>query len=60
MKAQECILIVNTRCGYCFTPIVCKSIREAIRKGRNDYGGFAFRVTVKGRGVVYSGYCNND
>ena len=57
MKAQKCILIVNTRNGYCFTPKECNSISEAVREGR-DSCGFTYRIIVKGKGVVRSGYCD--
>jgi hypothetical protein len=57
MKAQECTLIVNTRNGYCFTPQKCKSISEAVKEGRNSCG-FAYRVVVKGKGVVRRGFCD--
>lgn len=58
MKAQECKLVVNNRWGYVYTPIKCKSINEAVREGRNYYGGFAYRVFV-GTKVVRSGYCDD-
>ena len=58
MKAQKCTLVVNNRWGFDFTPIKCKSINEAHKKGRDFYGGFAFRIFV-GKKVVKSGYCDN-
>lgn len=56
MKAQKCTLIVNTRNGYCFTPVEFNSISKAVREGRESCG-FAYRVIVKGKGVVRRGYC---
>lgn len=57
MKAQQCKLVVNSRWGYIFTPITCKSINEAVRMGKESMG-FAYRVFV-GTKVVRSGYCND-
>lgn len=57
MKAQECILVVNARNGYIFTPIKCKSINEAVRMGKEAFG-FYYRVMVKGKGCVRWGYCD--
>ena len=57
MKAQECTLVVNARNGYIFTPIKCKSINEAVRMGKEAFG-FAYRVMVKGKGCIRSGYCD--
>ena len=56
MKAKECTLIVNNTWGYSYTPIKCKSIAEAKRKGWEFFGGFCFKVFV-GKKVVYRGYC---
>ena len=58
MKAQKCTLVVNNRWGYVYTPVECNSINEAYKKGREDCGGFAFRIFVDGK-VVKSGYCDN-
>ena len=57
MKAQECTLVVNARNGYIFTPIKCKSINEAVRMGKEGMG-FAYRVIVKGKGIVRRGFCD--
>lgn len=48
-KAKECILICNTKWGYCMTPIKCKSIAEAIRTA-NDFE-MAYRIFVDGKCV---------
>lgn len=46
---KECIVICNTRLGYCTPPVKCKSISEAIRYA-NDMG-MAYRIFVDGRCV---------
>jgi hypothetical protein len=48
-KAKECIVICNTKWGYCMTPVKCKSISEAIRYA-NDME-MAYRIFVDGRCV---------
>lgn len=56
MKPRKCILVVNTRWGYCFMPTKCDSISEAVRTAKES-GGFAYRIFVNGH-VVKTGYCD--
>lgn len=48
-KEKECIVICNTRLGYCTPPVKCKSISEAIRYAKDR--GMAYRIFVDGRCV---------
>ena len=43
-KAKECIVICNTRSGYCLTPYKCKSIRQAVAYAKSL--GLAYRIFV--------------
>ena len=56
MKAKECTLVVNTANGYCLAPEKCRSIADAVAKGRESCG-FAFRIYV-GKVLVRRGFCN--
>lgn len=55
-KGKECVLIVNTANGYCFTPEKHPSISSAVRAAKESFG-FAYRIFVDGK-VVKSGFCN--
>lgn len=33
-KGKKCIMVGNTRWGYCATPQTCNSIAEAVRRGK--------------------------
>lgn len=55
-RSIKCTLHINNRWGYCFTPVECNSIAEAVRKGHEDAGGFWFRVVANGK-TVRTGYC---
>lgn len=52
-KGIKCIVICNTKWGYCMTPRECKSISEAVRYAKDL--GMAYRVFVDGK-VVKSGW----
>lgn len=41
-KAKECIVICNTRWGYCMKPHKCKSITEALKYAKEM--GMAYRI----------------
>lgn len=41
MKARKCIVIGNTRSGYCSAPQTCESIAKAVRYGKI---WFAYRI----------------
>lgn len=56
-KRTPCTLYVNTRCGYCYTPTKHPSIADAVRHGKENTGGFWFRVVANGE-VVRTGYCD--
>ena len=58
MEKIECTLFENNKWGYVYTPVKCKSIAEAKRKGYDYIGGFAFRLVVNEK-VVYRGYCKD-
>lgn len=45
-KAKECIVICNTKWGYCMQPHKCKSISEAIRYAKEM--GMAYSIFVDG------------
>lgn len=55
-KAKECVVILNTKNGYCLTPHKCKSINEAIKYAKNS--GLAYRIYVD-EVCVKSGWNNN-
>lgn len=42
MKAIQCQLVCNTKNGYCLQPIICNSIKEAV-KTANDMN-MAYRI----------------
>ena len=46
MKKKECIVICNTRWGYCTTPYKCKSIGEALRYAKEME--MAYRIFIDG------------
>ena len=52
-KAKECVVICNTKWGYCMTPIKCKSINEAVRYAKST--AMAYRIFVDGK-LVRSGW----
>ena len=52
-KAKECIIICNTKWGYCMTPHKCKSISEVIRYAKDM--DMAYRIFVDGK-CVKSGW----
>lgn len=53
----KCKLIINTANGYCMTPIICESISEATRLGKEGCG-FAYRIfNMKGE-LIKRGFCN--
>ena len=45
-KAKECIVICNTRNGYCLQPYKCKSINEALRYAKELE--LAYRIFIDG------------
>lgn len=51
----KCKVIVNTRNGYCLTPKVCDSIKEA-KDFAKDTCGFAYRIFTEDNRVL-CGYC---
>lgn len=54
---KKCIIICNTRWGYCMTPKKCKSIAEAIRYAKEME--MAFRIFV-GHSVYIEGQYENE
>lgn len=52
----KCTVIVNTRNGYCLTPVKCESIREAREYGKTSCG-FAYRIITED-GRTMHGYCD--
>lgn len=52
-KAKECIVICNTKWGYCMTPRKCKSIREAVRYAKEME--MAYRIFIDGK-CIKSGW----
>ncbi len=57
-KAKECIVICNTKWGYCMAPHKCKSIREAIRYAKGT--GMAYRIYVNGECVKNGWFQTKD
>lgn len=57
MKAIKCKLVVNTRNGYCLTPVKCNSIREAVREAK-EYCAFAYRIFDESGKQIRSGFCD--
>lgn len=48
MKAKKCVLILNNRWGYVYTPETCESIAQAKRIAREAIeSGFAFAYRIK-------------
>lgn len=48
MQAKKCILTLNNRWGYCYTPIRCQSIREAKRIAADEINnGFAWAYRIE-------------
>ena len=47
MKGKKCTLILNTRWGYCLSPMQCGSISEALREARES--GMAYRIFINGK-----------
>ena len=54
---KKCKLIVNSASGYCFTPIECKSIKEAIEEGKSSCG-FAYRIFDTNGKLIKKGLCH--
>ena len=52
-KAKECIVICNTRNGYCLQPYKCKSINEALRYAKELE--LAYRIFIDGK-CIRSGW----
>ena len=52
-KAKKCIVICNTKWGYCMAPRNCKSISEAIRYAKDM--DMAYRILVDGK-CIKSGW----
>lgn len=53
MKSQKCILICNTKWGYCLKERECESIREAIRIAKELE--MAYRIFVNGKCIRRGG-----
>lgn len=47
MKGKKCTLILNTRWGYCCSPMQCSSISEAMRTAKA--AGMPYRIFVNGK-----------
>ena len=45
MQPKPCMIICNTKWGYCMHPVECNSIAEAIRYARET--GIAYRIFDK-------------
>lgn len=56
-KPIPCTLHVNNRWGYCYTPTKHPSIADAVRHGKENAGGFWFRVVANGK-IVRTGHCD--
>jgi hypothetical protein len=52
-KAKKCELHLNTRNGYCLTPIKCESISEAIREAKETK--LAYRIIINDK-VIKNGW----
>ena len=52
-RGKQCVVVCNTKNGYCMSPKKCESIAEAVRYGKSL--GMAYRIFVNGR-VVKSGW----
>lgn len=50
-RAKECIVICNTRNGYCISPKKCRSIREAIKYAKSL--DLAYRIFVDDKLIKY-------
>lgn len=59
MKPKKCVLRVNNRWGYIYTPQEYASIADAVRAGKGFPSGFWWAVSVDGKEVRH-GYCNRD
>ena len=46
-KSKECEIVFNTKYGYIFQPIKCKSITEALRLAEER--GEAYRIFCDGK-----------
>ena len=46
-KSKECEIVFNTKYGYIFQPIKCKSIAEALRLAEER--GEAYRIFCDGK-----------
>ena len=53
--ARKCVLVCNSRFGYCTSPVEYPSIAKAVAAAR-DSGWFAYRVFAGGK-VVRRGFC---
>jgi hypothetical protein len=58
MKPIPCTIIINTRLGYCLTPVKFPSIRQAYQVGK-DFCGFAFRIYDRQGKLVRRGFCDS-
>ena len=57
MKAQACILIINTANGYCFTPEKHKSVNSAVNAAKES-AGFAYRIfNATDKRLIKRGFC---
>lgn len=52
-KAKKCIVVCNTKNGYCLTPYECNSINEAVRYAKEL--DLAYRIFIDGK-CVKSGW----
>lgn len=60
MKAIPCKLAINSSRGYVFTPMEFPSVRQAVKYGRSDNGGFAWRLFTMDGKLIQSGFCDNS
>ena len=53
--ARKCVLVCNSRFGYCTSPVEYPSISKAVAAAKES-GWFAYRVFAGGK-VVRRGFC---
>lgn len=53
----DCILVINTRNGYCMTPERHSSLREAVKSAKNSWG-FAYRIFDLNKKLIKHGFCD--
>lgn len=56
--AKECVVVCNTKNGYCMQPRQCRSIAEGIRYAKSM--GMAYRIFIDGKLFRMGSYEGRD